>query len=180
LAGKRLPQGHARICRHHGKLPVPACKYRRIPRSICFGRENTSNLPGSGVPGTPLAPTPNTPVSPPTYRVIICLDDVVIDDTGFNYKPGDTITIPPDNGSLLEPIINQRGEIVKVNLISKGCGFVDLPEIVVESATGFNAIIKPILNVTRVINEQDLLEVPPGIELISVVDCVGIIPPKKA
>lgn len=137
------------------------------------------DVPGSGVPGNPLIPTPITPTSPPTYRVIICLDDVVIDDPGFNYKPGDTIKITPDNGSILEPVINQRGEVVKVNLISKGCGFVDLPEIIVESATGFNAVIKPVLNVTRVINEQDLLEVPPGIELISVVDCVGIIPPKK-
>lgn len=137
------------------------------------------SVPGSGVPGKPLTPTSIASVSPPTYKVIICLDDVVIDDPGFNYKPGDTIKITPDNGSVLEPVINQRGEVVKVNLISKGCGFVDLPEILVESATGFNAIIKPVLNVTRVINEQDLLEVPPGVELISVVDCVGIVPPKK-
>lgn len=134
-------------------------------------------VPGSGVPGTPLTPSLSTPTIP-TYRVIICLDDVVIDDPGFNYKPGDTIKITPDNGSVLEPIINKRGEIVKVNILSKGCGFTDLPEIIVQSPTGFNAVIKPILSVTRVLDEQQILEVPPGIELISVVDCVGKIAPK--
>ena len=75
-------------------------------------------------------------------------------------------------------MINQRGEVVKVNIVSKGCGFVDLPEIIVESPTGFNAVIKPILNVTRILNEQDLFEIPAGTPLVSVVDCVGKILPK--
>ena len=118
--------------------------------------------------------TPNLP----TYRVIICLEDVVIDDPGFNYREGDNIKITPDNGSILEPVVNKRGEVIKVNILSKGCGFDDLPEIVVESPTGFNAIIKPILSVKRVLDDQQLLEVPSNVSLISVVDCVGKIVPK--
>lgn len=136
-------------------------------------------VPGSGVPGNPLVPRPYTPPSPPTYKVLICFDGVVIDDPGFNYKPGDKITITPDNGVVLEPIINQRGEIIRIEIVSKGCGFDDLPEIVVDSATGFNAVIKPILNVTRVLNEQDLFEIPSGTKLVSVIDCVGKIAPKQ-
>lgn len=136
-------------------------------------------VPGSGVPGTPLVPTPTVPISPPTYKVLICFDSVVIDDPGFNYKPGDKIRVTPNNGVVLEPVINKRGEITKVEIVSKGCGFDDLPEIVVDSPTGFNAVIKPILNVTRILNEQDLFEIPPGTPLISVVDCVGKIAPKQ-
>lgn len=131
-----------------------------------------------GVPGRPLAPTPTTPVSPPTYKVLICFDGVVIDDPGFGYKPGDRITITPDNGTVLKPIVNSRGEIATVEIVSKGCGFVDLPQIVVNSQTGFNAVIKPILNVTRILNEEDFFTVPPETPLISVVDCVGKIAPK--
>ena len=139
---------------------------------------------GPPVPPTPSIPLPPTnpptvpPVSPPTYKVLICFDGVIIDDPGFNYKPGDKIKVTPDNGVTLEPVINQRGEVVKVNIVSKGCGFVDLPEIIVESPTGFNAVIKPILNVTRILNEQDLFEIPAGTPLVSVVDCVGKILPK--
>jgi len=136
-------------------------------------------IPGSGVPGKPVTPTPIVPISSPTYKVLICFDSVVIDDPGFNYKPGDKIRVTPDNGVVLEPVINKRGEITKVEILSKGCGFDDLPEIVVDSPTGFNAVIKPILNVTRILNEQDLFEIPPGTPLISVVDCVGKIAPKQ-
>jgi hypothetical protein len=40
-------------------------------------------------------------------------------------------------------------------------------------------VIKPILNVTRILNEEDLFEIPPETSLISVVDCVGKIAPRQ-
>ena len=128
---------------------------------------------------SPVVPSAVSPGSTPTYKVLICFDSVVISDPGFNYKPEDKIRITPDNGVVLKPTINARGEITKVEVVSKGCGFDDLPEIVVDSATGFNAVIKPILNVTRILNEEDLFEIPPGTSLISVVDCVGKIAPRQ-
>lgn len=154
--------------------PVPVIPGNPIPPT-----PTEPPVPGGGVPGKPLIPTPITPVSPPTYKVLICFDSIVIDDPGFNYKPGDKIRVTPDNGVVLEPVINKRGEIIKVEIVSKGCGFDDLPQIVVDSPTGFNAVIKPILNVTRILNEEDLFEIPPGTPLISVVDCVGKIAPKQ-
>jgi hypothetical protein len=129
--------------------------------------------PVAPVPGPAPVPSPSSP----TYKVLICFDGVVIDDPGFGYKPGDRITITPDNGTVLRPIVNSRGEIATVEIVTKGCGFDDLPQIVVESQTGFNAVIKPILNATR-LNEEELFEIPPETKLVSVVDCVGIIPPK--
>ena len=116
-------------------------------------------------------------LTPPTYKVIVCLDGVVIEDSGFGYKPGDTIKIIPDNGSEIKPIINSRGEIAKVEVVTKGCGFLDLPKIIVDSDTGFNALIKPILSVRRV-TEEELLQIPDEVSIISVVDCVGKIAPK--
>lgn len=109
----------------------------------------------------------------PSYPVIVIIDDTIVEDPGFGYKPGDTATIVPDNGTVLEPVINGRGEVTKVNIITAGSGFDDLPEIIIESDTGFNAVIKPVLRVRRILNEQELLELPPGTKIISVVDCVG-------
>lgn len=109
----------------------------------------------------------------PTYPVIVIIDDTVVEDHGFGYRPGDRATIIPDNGTVLEPVINDRGEVTKVNIITAGSGFDDLPEIIIESDTGFNAVIKPVLRVRRILDEKELLELPPGTKIISVVDCVG-------
>lgn len=113
-----------------------------------------------------------------TYKVLVCLDDIVIEDSGFNYRQGDQIKITPDIGSQLEPVINDRGEVIEVKIISKACGYQELPEIVVDSATGFNAILRPVLSVTPILDEEELLKLPTNVPLISVVDCVGKIPPK--
>lgn len=109
----------------------------------------------------------------PSYPVIVIIEDTVVEDPGFGYIPGDEATITPDNGTVLEPVINDRGEVTKVNIIAAGSGFDDLPEIIIESDTGFNAVIKPVLRVKRILDEKELLELPPGTKIISVVDCVG-------
>lgn len=104
------------------------------------------------------------------YPVILCLDEIVVVDGGFGYQPGDEIIIIPDNGTVVEPVVNSNGQIEAVKIISGGCGYTDLPEILTNSKTGFNAQMLPVLKVNLV---EDLQEVPPGVELVNVVDCVG-------
>lgn len=123
----------------------------------------------------------------PSYPVITEIEEVFVDDPGFNYVPGDTIEVidPETNeihtgGSILEPVINERGEIDSVNIIAPGIGFVDLPEIRIISNTGYNARLLPVLKVRRIadIPPEELESFPADAEVISVVDCVGVIPPK--
>lgn len=107
-----------------------------------------------------------------TYPVILEIEEVVVDDGGFGYEPGDTITV--DNGAQLEPVINDRGEIVEVKVIKPGIGFVDTPNIVINSPRGYNAVLIPILKATPLeeVKESGVV-LPPDVQFVSVVDCVG-------
>lgn len=121
-------------------------------------------------------PQPNTQV--PTYPGVTEIEEVVVDDPGFGYEPGDTLEVVPGNGAVLEPVINDRGEIAQVIVVNPGIGFVDLPEIVINSPRGYNAKLIPILKVTPIADVPDPTVIPPGTQLVSIVDCVGKIPPK--
>ena len=125
---------------------------------------------------------PLVPVTPPIseiiglpYPVILVIDEVVVLDPGFGYRPGDEIIITPSEGAELELIVNDRGQIEKVNVIKPGSGFLDLPIIKTNSLTGFNAIFSPIL---RAIRLEDLEQDPEDLQLITVIDIVGRIAPK--
>jgi hypothetical protein len=132
-------------------------------------------------PEPPLPPTPPEPPEPPqpppagTYKVLLCLDDIYLEDGGFGYKPGDLVKVVPENGSLVEAVIDSNGKIKEIKVLSKGCGYVDLPEIVIESETGYNAKLYPVLSATRILKEEELLNIPSDVSLVSVVDCVGVV-----
>ena len=132
---------------------------------------------------TELDPITSTPIPPipeyiPTYPGVTEIDEIFIEDPGFGYEPGDTIEIVPDNGAVVEPVINDRGEISQVIVVKPGIGFVDLPEIVINSPRGYNAKLIPVLRVIPLIDLPDPGVIPPGTQLVSIVDCVGKIPPK--
>lgn len=134
----------------------------------------------------PLAPgdkffssKPPTPASNLTYSVVTTIDEIYIEDPGFGYQPGDTLQIVPDNGAVLTPIINQRGEISKIEVTKPGVGFVDLPEININSSTGYNARLIPVLRAVPVEQIAKIGDIAPGTEVISVVDCVGRVPPRE-
>jgi len=122
---------------------------------------------------------PLVPVTSPiteSYPVILVIDEVVVLDPGFGYRPGDEIIITPSQGAELEMIINDRGQIEKVNVIKPGAGFIDLPRLRTNSPTGFNAIFSTILKPIRL---EDFEGDPPqNAQIISVIDCVGKISPK--
>ena len=135
------------------------------------------NLP----PGDKFIPPQPPPKSDPkiiSYPVVTEINEVFVDDPGFGYEPGDTLEVIPDNGAVLEPIINDRGEIAQVKVIKPGIGFIDLPEIVINSPRGYNAKLIPVLKVIPIADIPDPTVIPPGTQLISVVDCVGKIAPK--
>jgi hypothetical protein len=135
-------------------------------------------LPPTTLPPTTITPTPpQTPILGPTYPVVLEIEDIDIDNPGFGYQPGDKIIVTPDRGAVLEPVID-NGRIIKINVIQPGIGFDDFPIITTNSPTGYNLSARPIFKVRRLDEEESFIP-PPGASIISVVDCVGIVPPKK-
>jgi hypothetical protein len=161
-------------------------------RVLTIGETTTYTLTATGSGGTtiqkvtvvykapvvqPPLPPPPPPILGPTYPVILEIEDIDINNPGFGYQPGDKIVVTPDRGAVLEPVID-NGRIIKINVISPGSGFDDFPVITTNSPTGYNLSARPIFRVKRLDEEQNF--VPPlGATIISVVDCVGIVPPKK-
>jgi hypothetical protein len=105
-----------------------------------------------------------------TYNVVVTLDDVIINNPGTEYSPGDTIRVTPDTGVELRPTFNSLGSLKKVDIISKGNSFNTMPTIEIVSKTGVNADIWPVFKIQRV---EDLQLIEPGQKIITVVDCVG-------
>jgi hypothetical protein len=135
-----------------------------VPEYI--SEENTSIT----APPCPDFTSPSSPSS--TYEVVSSIADVYIDDPGFGFSGGDTITITPDNGAQLIPVIGGNGRIIDVNIINPGIGFTGVPTLKLNTSTGYNATLIPILSFKRV-GEDDAFTVPSGTQLIRVVDCVG-------
>lgn len=105
------------------------------------------------------------------YPVISELVDVKITDPGFGYKDGDKIVVTPDNGTKLTPKFGYNGQLIGITIENTGIGFTELPEIGIDSNTGYNAIIKPVFRFLRgnnLITRRDT-----GVGILEVVDCVG-------
>ena len=110
------------------------------------------------------------PLSPGDYPVILEIGNVDIANSGYSYSEGDRIVVNPDNGSILKPTFDNLGSLTGVNIISSGTGFTEVPEIYVESDTGYNAKIIPIFNIKKVGAADAQAQLT---RIISVVDCVG-------
>ena len=167
------------------KTKAPGNGYLSAPDGS-FGGGGRTTIPAPTQTQTPtLGPTQTpttvtTPTQPPilgpTYPVILEIEDIDIINPGFGYQPGDKIVVTPDRGAVLEPVID-NGRIIKINVIKPGIGFDDFPEITTDSSTGYNLSARPIFKVRRLDEEKEFTP-PPNATIISVVDCVGIIPPK--
>tara|TARA_B100000073_G_C23743133_1_gene574341 strand:+ start:2296 stop:4926 length:2631 start_codon:yes stop_codon:yes gene_type:complete len=106
------------------------------------------------------------------YAVVLSLQDVLIIDPGYGYQSDDNIFIAPSNGAKLSVEYDKFGKVSKVNILDPGLGFTDIPEIGIISNTGYNARFRPVFKVIR-LSDEDFETLPPGTEIISVVDCVG-------
>ena len=117
-------------------------------------------------PGCP--PPPCLPNN--TYPVIVCLDEIFVENTGFGFDPcKDTVKIEPANGAKAEIDVSVDGGIRSIRVTDCGSGFTELPEISINTKTGYNAILKPIMKFHR----PGEIDVPKGTSVIQVVDCVG-------
>ena len=119
------------------------------------------------------------PLSNSKYPVILYICGVFISNGGIGYKEGDKIIVEPSMGAELEPVFSRTGVLTDVKIISGGEGFKEQPDIYIESKTGFNAVIAPRFCIDR-IGDDDMKE--PGYQdkLVSVIDCVGTVPPVKS
>jgi len=131
-----------------------------------------------------IAPTPiDAPADIPikgnadTYGVFLTICNPKILRRGIGYSPEDKIVIfPNSNGAQLEPVFDSNGSLQSINVINPGNGFDEWPTIYIESTTGFNAKIVPNFCVNRV---DEVKEIPEGVPIIRVVDCVGRLIPQK-
>lgn len=106
------------------------------------------------------------------YPVILTLCDATISNTGINYSPTDKIIIEPSNGAEAIPVFGAFGTLSEVKIISAGIGFTERPRMYIQSETGYNANIVPVLCVKRV-SENEMRDPTYQDKIISVVDCVG-------
>jgi hypothetical protein len=105
-----------------------------------------------------------------TYPVALGISTIFVTNPGLGYTSGDSITIIPDNGAVIIPIIT-GGQLSGGNVIQSGIGFTEIPQIIIDSSTGTNAEAVPVFKVIRQDETPD--DIPLGTPLIEVVDCVG-------
>ena len=120
-------------------------------------------------PGTPEDPNePPTPDGKKGDDKVAILKDIFVDDGGFGYDDDDKLIIDGDGGG---DLIIRDGSIRGVKITNPGIGYTTLPEIRINTKTGFNADLKPVL---RFIDVDDSgFVVPLGTPTLQVIDCVG-------
>ena len=135
-------------------------------------------IPIDGTLTTPDNKTETFDQDAPTYPLLICINDLAILNGGVNYSSEDKIEIIPDNGTVVDPVIDNFGRITDINIISKGCGFTDIPEIRLNTQTGINAVLVPVFKFQRIDDIDNISQPTPNDMVVNVVDCVGKFPGK--
>ena len=141
-----------------------------IPPGIEF------EVPESGEVTAPVSsdtapPQGDYPIKNLQYPVIMYLCDAIITNGGFGYQEGDKVVIEPSYGAEIVPTFGPGGDLVNIKIVSGGEGIKELPNIYIQSETGFNADILPKFCIDRVTDELKLPEIQD--KVVSVVDCVG-------
>ena len=105
-----------------------------------------------------------------TYPVIACIDGIYALNPGFGFDCSkDTVTIVPDNGAkaVIEEC-DEEGGIIKIKVINCGSGYNEIPDVFINTDTGYNAMLYPVMKFHR----PDI-ETPEGTNVLQVIDCVG-------
>ena len=110
----------------------------------------------------------------PTYPLICTLDEIVIDNEGFGYDPvNDTVEIIPDNGA--QAVISRSdGRIQNITVTRPGAGFTSMPDVRINTSTGYNAVLIPVIKCLR---PDQIPDADPETPVVQVVDCVGNVGP---
>ena len=111
------------------------------------------------------------PLSSDNSPVISEIDDVALLDRGINYSPNDKINITPANGAELDVTFDSNGSVKDIIVVNGGSGFTEMPKITIESKTGINAVILPILKFNKVTDRVT----PEKVDYVNVIDCVGVV-----
>ena len=110
------------------------------------------------------------PQTVPQYPAIIELTGVTVTNPGFNHNCGvDTIEIIPSNGTVLSYSCDPFGKIRSVS-VDKGGRFTELPQIRMNTETGFNASFVPNFDIIR---DPHPIE-PVLTDVVQVYDLIGL------
>ena len=110
------------------------------------------------------------PQTVPQYPAIIELTGVTVTNPGFNHNCGvDTIEVIPSNGSVLSYNCDPFGKIRSVS-VDKGGRFTELPQIRMNTETGFNATFVPNFDIIR---DPQPIE-PVLTDVVQVYDLIGL------
>ena len=104
------------------------------------------------------------------YPVVLYLCDTIIETSGISYKDTDKVKVVPDNGAKIEPTFSSSGQLVKLTILDHGSEITGAVDVIIESDTGFNARIIPIICMDKDVKRGD----PVG--TVDIVDCVGKVP----
>ncbi|NBV27469.1 hypothetical protein EBS02_00370 [bacterium] len=114
-----------------------------------------------------------------TYKVCTRVSGIIIKDTGINYSFDDEIKCDPDVGAVFKPEYDPYGRLINVKILNRGICAPERPKLYIESNTGVNADIFPIMS-SEYVSEEDLRNNAYNSKyaynqgkLISVIDCVG-------
>ncbi len=113
------------------------------------------------------------------YPAILTLCDIIIESPGYGYKEGDEIIIEPNAGATVVPTYSDIGVLMSVKITDGGQGFTESPDIYIKSETGFNAVLLPKFCVERIASDEFVDYKPSQDKLVSIVDCVGVVPPPQ-
>ena len=121
---------------------------------------------------------------------VTSLADVVVQNTGFGYSDGDTITVgggsvgvglgvgdETGDGAVQSPgqaeveLNIQDGLIVGANVVNGGFGFTSLPDITINSDTGALAKLTPVLKFTRIDDASQLAQISQD-AVVTVISCI--------
>ena len=111
---------------------------------------------------------------------VTTLDDVIVQNTGFGYEDGDTVTI--GGGSVSDDAVGQGGQaevelniqdglIVGANVVNGGFGFTSIPDVTINSDTGVLAKLTPLLKFTRIDDASQLAQISQD-AVVTVISCI--------
>ena len=149
------------------------------------GQEYLPNTTETDIDGNvkELIPDPNANYDG-EVSYVTSLADVIVQNTGFGYSDGDTVTI--DGGSVgvglgddavqspgqAEVELNiQDGLIVGANVVNGGFGFTSLPDVTINSDTGALAKLTPVLKFTKIDDASQLAQVSQD-AVVTVISCI--------
>ena len=102
---------------------------------------------------------------------VTSLSDVVLENTGFGYEDGDTVTVEGGTGQAEVELLIEDGLVAGANVINGGFGFTNLPDLVINSDTGAGARLKPVLKFTKVEDAAELAQITQD-AVVTVISCI--------